>query len=1017
MDLPGETAPSEKREKSVKHPYHGPKFFQDFIEDLVQQTSTMETLGCLIFSHALLLAYQRSPLALPPAFFNQGCVLAAFRAARDLTSPVLYQEPNGIITRYLQEAQQFTREVVLFQLLRQSDVPLENVPHAIKVISNHATGDLRLISASLQLPIIGTGFSNLINTLAARYHTAFINNMWMHMEKRQRRAVSRAVFAHFPKSTCSDSYRNFLTNFVIWRISGSAKGPETARYKCPRVKAISLDSYVPPESIVEIINNHRSQLITTGLPCDEKFGYFTISTIKAFPERFWPHMVFLSYPLRFLKVAPQPVGPVLESIIRRQDVLPIWEYADDEKKFQLIPQLKMKVRSIKIGKKELAEILSYMVKKPDQYPELPGFVESVQPLSSFPTKRDYQLGLIQRYEAKIANKEESIAKTSARLLKEKKPETKAKIEIRLKKEKIQLGNFKRQHLKHSTSNPSSSKHRTTLAKVSLKEWEECFKVMSRNLFPPPYKKDSDVWTGVIDTDAISMTHHMARPGRPPPLRLIPSNGFDKVSEPNPIVDGAVEVLSPPSLVEIQAPWLQNPIVHEAVRVLGTPTLAEQRASWMLNMTPQQQAAYFKRVTEPTSSLPCLLPSPATPILPSSTQVFDKSLNLWTQVTAHIDFGALKAIKTIPVHTLGRVCQESKPIYYGTHGKDVLIEPHGALNIIGVDPGHAILLAVTRELASGPFEVPPITDPHPSKAKIRAYVRDRKLAEQGRNQFNLTTKEWYRWTGRAERNRKEYRLRKKMNLKPIYDYLSENSSKTVDVDVYCRHIRAVILTLPNLQERCRAKSPRRWNFECYRLEQLAAKKLSDVLLEGCTGPSVVIWGNGGFGPTSRGHPSAPNKRLRRLLSKYCHIMLSSEWRSSQRSACCHAKMQDRPSRHRTTVKQCLKCRRLLARDGSASCIILDTFKYQRQNQTTDLPPWLLDNKDAATTSNAEATSATATATASNVDATASNVANAPADVADAENTETPLERAIREANAYFIERRRQLAPLKQVIHPS
>jgi hypothetical protein len=46
------------------------------------------------------------------------------------------------------------------------------------------------------------------------------------------------------------------------------------------------------------------------------------------------------------------------------------------------------------------------------------------------------------------------------------------------------------------------------------------------------------------------------------------------------------------------------------------------------------------------------------------------------------------------------------------------------------------------------------------------------------------------------------------------------------------------------------------------KQLAAHQLSKDLLLGCTGPSIVVWGNGGFGPTSRGHASAPNKRLRR-----------------------------------------------------------------------------------------------------------------------------------------------------------
>ena len=48
-----------------------------------------------------------------------------------------------------------------------------------------------------------------------------------------------------------------------------------------------------------------------------------------------------------------------------------------------------------------------------------------------------------------------------------------------------------------------------------------------------------------------------------------------------------------------------------------------------------------------------------------------------------------------------------------------------------------------------------------------------------------------------------------------------------------------------------KSPRRRRFDSYQQEQLAARKLSQDILGGkkhTTAP--VVWGNGGFGPTSR-----------------------------------------------------------------------------------------------------------------------------------------------------------------------
>ena len=75
-----------------------------------------------------------------------------------------------------------------------------------------------------------------------------------------------------------------------------------------------------------------------------------------------------------------------------------------------------------------------------------------------------------------------------------------------------------------------------------------------------------------------------------------------------------------------------------------------------------------------------------------------------------------------------------------------------------------------------------------------------------------------------------------------------------------------------EEICQSQSSR--GFECYRKEQLA----KDLFL-GCTGPSILIWGDGGFGPKSHGHASAPNMRLRRLLSKYIPVILLSEYLSS------------------------------------------------------------------------------------------------------------------------------------------
>jgi hypothetical protein len=209
-----------------------------------------------------------------------------------------------------------------------------------------------------------------------------------------------------------------------------------------------------------------------------------------------------------------------------------------------------------------------------------------------------------------------------------------------------------------------------------------------------------------------------------------------------------------------------------------------------------------------------------------------------------------------------------------------------------------------------------------------------------NNFSLTNVHWQVVCGRRATKHRMQHLMSKMGLQPAIDVLSQHSSRVSTSVAYMDHLRARLDTLDTMKRLVKAKAPSRWKFECYQKEQLAAHQLSKDLLLGCTGPSIVVWGNGGFGPTSHGHASAPNKRLRRLLSKFMPVILSSEYCSSQRSACCHSHLTDRPSPKRVTVKQCTTCKTLLSRDVSAACIILDIFEFQRRNRTKDMPEFII-----------------------------------------------------------------------------
>ena len=122
-----------------------------------------------------------------------------------------------------------------------------------------------------------------------------------------------------------------------------------------------------------------------------------------------------------------------------------------------------------------------------------------------------------------------------------------------------------------------------------------------------------------------------------------------------------------------------------------------------------------------------------------------------------------------------------------------------------------------------------------------------------------------------------------------------------------------------------------------LPEITTCQLSKDLFLGCTGPSIRIWGDGGFGPTSHGHASA-----RRLLSKYIPVILSSEYLSSQRSACCLSRVNNcrkiKPGMKRVTVKQCTSCQTLLSRDVSAACVILDIFEFQKDTCLRNNNEW-------------------------------------------------------------------------------
>ena len=167
-------------------------------------------------------------------------------------------------------------------------------------------------------------------------------------------------------------------------------------------------------------------------------------------------------------------------------------------------------------------------------------------------------------------------------------------------------------------------------------------------------------------------------------------------------------------------------------------------------------------------------------------------------------------------------------------------------------------------------------------------------------------------------------------------MAKVTSKTCSIEKYLEHVRVKLKTKPEYCEFMKRTSPRRWKQIAYAQKQRAVQKLSSDLLGTCARETtIVVWGDGSFGPTSRGHASAPNKGLRNLLRPYLNIVLGCEFNTSQVCCCHHEKVSTlRTERYhrRTTVVQCKKNKTLLARDANAAQNILDIFL------SPEIPEW-------------------------------------------------------------------------------
>jgi hypothetical protein len=123
-----------------------------------------------------------------------------------------------------------------------------------------------------------------------------------------------------------------------------------------------------------------------------------------------------------------------------------------------------------------------------------------------------------------------------------------------------------------------------------------------------------------------------------------------------------------------------------------------------------------------------------------------------------------------------------------------------------------------------------------------------------------------------------------------------------------------------------------------------KNLAWIFLVISRTETLVVWGNGGFGPTSRGHDSAPNKKMQKALSLHMPLVIGSEYLSSKTSCCHHCdvkKLKIKGQKTRNSVVQCISCKTLLGRDVNAAAVIAYIFTSVRFTNDPR-PVWITDD---------------------------------------------------------------------------
>ena len=274
----------------------------------------------------------------------------------------------------------------------------------------------------------------------------------------------------------------------------------------------------------------------------------------------------------------------------------------------------------------------------------------------------------------------------------------------------------------------------------------------------------------------------------------------------------------------------------------------------------------------------------------------------------------------------------------THGKDLRLVPDDNTVFGFVDPGHANIISIVFYCGGRKLKAPLRST---SKRGKRQASLDEHCVENGQVQFNLTNGEYGHMTFRFRTNRAAKKA--SSAFARVNEKLSVKHGKTADVDRLVAHVKLladsseVIMhekskMIYRVDDFARFRARKRAYLKIYKKMRASIMKFS--LTNGAQKLKLVlVWGNGSFGPTSKGHASAPNKGLRIGLVRYVPIVLCSEYNTSKRCPKCGSDVhQGRNPRTGSKIRGVLYCNNkscgfVMSRDASACMGIHAIWKHK------------------------------------------------------------------------------------------